>query len=136
MKIGYTGTQEGMTKLQKYKLQWFLHSLFYGGTNNEYHHGDCIGGDEESHNIVLEIKELYGIWIVSHPCTIKYKRAYTIADEEREIKEPLDRNLDIVLEDDILIAAPKEVEEVMRSGTWATIRRARKNNKPIIRLLP
>lgn len=42
------------------------------------------------------------------------------------IKPPLVRNHDIVDSTELLIACPKEQVEVLRSGTWATIRYARK----------
>jgi hypothetical protein len=45
---------------------------------------------------------------------------------------PLARNTCIVLNCEHLIAAPKEDSEVLRSGTWSTIRRARKEHKPLI----
>jgi hypothetical protein len=38
----------------------------------------------------------------------------------------LERNLTIVQHSDIVIVTPKEDDEVQRSGTWATVRRARK----------
>jgi hypothetical protein len=33
-------------------------------------------------------------------------------------------------ETEFLIGAPKEDEEVLRSGTWSTIRYSKKSNKP------
>ena len=49
-------------------------------------------------------------------------------------QEYLNRNHNIVDASEILIACPAQTEEVIRSGTWATIRYARKNNK-IIRFI-
>ena len=48
----------------------------------------------------------------------------------RPAKPPLDRNHDIVERCDLLIATPHTVEEQLRSGTWATIRYARKVHRP------
>jgi predicted Rossmann fold nucleotide-binding protein DprA/Smf involved in DNA uptake len=46
-------------------------------------------------------------------------------------KAPLDRNRDIVDAAAVLIAAPKEMTETLRSGTWATVRYARKQGKQV-----
>jgi hypothetical protein len=48
----------------------------------------------------------------------------------------LDRNKDIVRETASLIAAPAEPEEQLRSGTWSTVRFARKQGKPVFLILP
>jgi hypothetical protein len=45
-KIGFTGTQDGMTDQQKSMLR----DLLDGGTG-EFHHGDGIGADSEAHDI-------------------------------------------------------------------------------------
>lgn len=43
----------------------------------------------------------------------------------------MDRNDVLVLNCNILLAFPQTAAEVQRSGTWATVRRARKAKKPI-----
>jgi hypothetical protein len=48
----------------------------------------------------------------------------------------LDRNQAIANEIDMLVATPQESEEVNRSGTWATIRRTRKQEKPVLIINP
>jgi hypothetical protein len=48
----------------------------------------------------------------------------------------LERNTEIVKACDVLIATPKEQDEVLRSGTWATIRRARKYDKKLAVIFP
>jgi hypothetical protein len=67
-----------------------------------------------------------GIRIVIHPPTDPKKRAFCKgAAEIREPKPYLDRNHDIVDEGSgLLIAAPFQEEEILRSGTWATVRYA------------
>ena len=45
MKIGFTGTQKGMTHHQLIKLLDELCSY----SNIELHHGDCIGADAQAH---------------------------------------------------------------------------------------
>ena len=54
--------------------------------------------------------------------------------ESTEVREPLPymvRNENIVKEAGVLIAAPASDKEVMRSGTWATVRRGRAAKKPV-----
>jgi hypothetical protein len=53
-----------------------------------------------------------------------------------ECKEYLDRNHDIVDSSDLLIAVSESTVEVLRSGTWATIRYAKKLRKPIKIIYP
>ena len=94
----------------------------YGNTE-EAHHGDCIGADAQFHYIFnFLVKVMH-----AHPCDIEKLRANCAADVIHEIKPPLERNRDIVRSIDILIAAPAQDNEIRRgSGTWATIRYARK----------
>lgn len=127
--VGFTGTQFGMSDRQKLELKTFLATYA-----SEFHHGDCIGADEEAHRIALEV----GIpVIVIHPPLHKVKQAncstkYPHGQSRVIVREPrdyLDRNKDIVNETEGLIAAPKMNQEELRSGTWATVRYARKKVK-------
>ena len=75
--------------------------------------------------------------IVKHPPIVEYKRAFCNRDtyKNRNILPPKDylvRNQDIVNSCDVLFATPKDDEEVLRSGTWATIRRGKKAGKKVI----
>src|SRR5688572_8508535 len=122
MKIGFTGTQIGMTQAQKKAVTEFLKS----SKPEEVHHGDCIGADEDFHNICLYLD----IPVVIHPPVKDSKRAFCKNYKEiRKSKEYLERNHDIVDETDCLIACPKSEKEELRSGTWATIRYARFVNR-------
>lgn len=124
-RIGFTGTQKGMSDKQKEALKNFL-GLFNG--EFELHHGDCVGADAEAHEIALEL----GGVVVIHPPEDWSKRAFCedcIA--RREEKPYLQRNHEIVDECHNLVAAPLTDKEVLRSGTWATIRYAKKTFKRI-----
>lgn len=96
------------------------------------HSGDCIGADKEFHDIAKSL----GHWSVGHPPLNFYKRAFCDFDEERRPQEFLVRNKIIVDESDQLIATPKGFVEELRSGTWSTIRYARKNVTSIVIVWP
>lgn len=130
MKVGFSGTQQGMTPEQMETLRWAFSVLTYP---IEFHHGDCIGADEEAHLIVRGFPSK----VVGHPPVKENKRAFCEFDEEREPKEYLKRNWDIAEETDILFITPKEDKErKIGSGTWATYRYARKQGKPVLIILP
>lgn len=128
-KIGFTGTQFGLSTRQKSEVRLALlnakalHIL----DTLEFHHGGCVGSDEEAAEIAREL----GFWVVAHPpiITTKMSKQLYLNDEVRDPEDYLDRNHNIVDECDELIATPKQEDEVLRSGTWATIRYAKKRIK-------
>ena len=129
MEIGFTGTQLGMTLEQKDTVRRLLEEMDPTGVA----HGDCIGADMEFHHIALQL----GKWIRIHPPKKGEKRAH--CKEWNEImpaKEYLDRNKDIVDSVEFLIACPAEEEEQLRSGTWSTVRYARKVGVSVIVVNP
>lgn len=129
MNVGFTGTQVGMTSKQIRLLTNLLIQL----NPIWFHHGDCIGADEQAHEIALKL----GIKIAIHPPTDPRKRAYCEGWKKMFPKKPyLDRNEDIVMTTDLLIGCPKTVNEAIRSGTWATMRFAWKQVRPVRVLEP
>lgn len=129
MKLGMTGNRNGISKHALFKLQEFIKS----NDITEAHHGDCIGADTDFHNFC----KLSNIPIVIHPPSINSQRSF--CKDSVTTKEPkpyLTRNHNIVNESDILIAFPSTKEEVLRSGTWSTIRYAIKRNKIIVIVFP
>jgi hypothetical protein len=66
-----------------------------------------------------------GCAIVIHPPAIETQRAFKTAADVRAPKPYLDRNKEIVRETALLVAAPAEAVEQLRSGTWSTVRYAR-----------
>jgi len=131
MKVGFTGTQKGLTPQQIAELGVYLR---YHITNNndEFHHGDCIGADAQAHLIVLSLGTLASIHIHPPEDESKQARCEFLLGKVYPRKPYLDRNKDIVDACDILIACPLEYAEELRSGTWSTIRYARKTGKPIV----
>jgi hypothetical protein len=118
VKVGVTATQEGLSEHQKRELRKLLREA------TELHHGDCVGGDKEAHAIGREL----GLRIVIHPPINPKKRAWCQGDEVRPEKDYLERNRDVVDETDVLYGLPKGLE-TRRSGTWSTIRYAKKRGK-------
>jgi hypothetical protein len=123
MKIGFTGSREGMSNKQKEQFVLLLQDM--GMT--EFHHGDCEGADAEAHDIVREF--FPDVRIVVHPPFKSSKRAYKNGDEIREPDDYLPRDERIVNETMFLFGAPKSNIELKRSGTWYTIRYARRKDK-------
>jgi len=137
MKIGFTGTQKGMTTEQNMRLRQLLWSCVNHGivaVAPEVHHGDCIGADAEFNNIAKNM----GCEIVIHPASdvAENKRAHCLCNARMQDSPALKRNHDIVNTTDMLFACPGQDHEVLRSGTWATIRYARKMGKPVYIVYP
>ena len=132
MYVGFTGTARGLKKAQSFTLAKILYKLSQKGMT-EFHHGDCIGADETAHRMV---ETMPGVKIIVHPPLKDDKRAFCKGDEYREPDEYLTRNQNIVDACHTLVATPGEEKEVQRSGTWATVRRARKDKKPIWLVYP
>lgn len=126
MRIGFTGTQQGMNDFQTENVVNKLVEIVKANHKElVFVHGDCVGSDEEVATLAREL----GFYIIGRPALVaEHKRAYFKCDTLFPAKAPLDRNQDIVDNSDMLIATPKEQSEVLRSGTWSTIRRAKKAN--------
>lgn len=120
--VGFTGTREGMTPTQKIAVA----QMFRDASVIEAHHGDCIGGDEDFHNIA----QIAGVRIEIHPPENTKLRAYCQGAAFVHPPRPyLVRNRVIVNSVQVMIACPKEEYEPLPSrgqGTWSTIRYARK----------
>ena len=118
MKIGFTGTREGMSAAQREQLVLVLMALAHAPAEcrPEFHHGGAVGADAEAD----ETAAREGYAVVVHPCS--------------PVLPPLTRNRNIVAECDVLVAAPRSDKEELRSGTWATVRYARQAGKPVVML--
>jgi hypothetical protein len=131
MTIGFTGTQNGMTKLQQEEVTSILLTLKEKGYD-VVRHGDCIGADAWFHNKSVEM----GFSVIKHPPENPKKRAFCKEGETLPEKEYLTRNRDIVDNSDVIIATPSSPIEVLRSGTWATIRYSKNSFKPYVIVTP
>ncbi|NTU85952.1 MAG: hypothetical protein HGA45_42595, partial [Chloroflexales bacterium] len=98
MKLGITATQVGLSGAQAGVISTLLAAL----KPDEVHHGDCLGGDAEIHALA---RVHTSARIVAHPGHIEAKRANCQVDERREPAPTLERNITIIAETDLLLAA-------------------------------
>ena len=125
--LAFTGTRNGMETKQAFTVRLLLARK----KPRSVHHGDCKGADAEFHAMALK----QGCKIIIHPPTVSTLRAF-LSGEKKPPKPYLERNQDIVDSSSELIAAPETEREVTRSGTWSTVRYARKKGKLISIVLP
>lgn len=128
-RIGFTGTRQSITQGQMTALRRLLIAEGEGGA--EVHHGDCVGADTACHVIAVSLTYR----TVVHPPADSFYRGFCPGTEVLQEKPYLDRNKDIVDACDLLIACPQGPEE-QRSGTWSTIRYARRQGKPVVIVWP
>jgi hypothetical protein len=129
LEVGFSGNQQGLSSSQWRSFRHVLEQWRPG----TFHHGDCIGSDADAHAIALSL----GWCVVLHPPADPKKRAFCEGAFVTLPPRPfLKRNDTIAEVVDVLVATPREVEEVLRSGTWSTVRRARARKKPIILIWP
>jgi len=122
IKVGFTGTRAGMTKPQSHTVRTLLRTFRELSTGQPFfEHGDCVGSDDEAHNSAVALR----YYTVAHPPTDERYRAFTTCNAYRTARPYLERNKNIVLDTNMLIAAPKQFREQDRGGTWSTVRYAR-----------
>jgi hypothetical protein len=141
--IGITGTRNRLTMNQYESLALTLAEYSAGqqslGSYLFIHHGCCIGTDEISHLLARDMKCTF---ICGHPGIDRHGNSpYSMPIRLREFsilngsKPYRERNKDIVNTGRIIIACPASPEmhfDSRRSGTWQTVRLARKAEKEII----
>jgi predicted Rossmann fold nucleotide-binding protein DprA/Smf involved in DNA uptake len=131
--LSFTGTRAGMTREQLLGLEALLHDI----KPDEVHHGGCIGADEQFHDMVLQ-KTQARIYI--HPCNLSTSYKFHVLPQTRIVilseKPSLSRNQDIVNCGHAIVACPETRDEIIRSGTWSTVRYAKRINKPLVILYP
>ena len=128
MIIGFTGTRRGMTPEQESDTEYWLARLEFRA--QEFHFGDCIGADQQAAKLARKL----GYSLHCHPPDNDRFRAFVKSDVLYEARPYLARNHDIVIASTLLIAAPGSQTE-QRSGTWATIRYAKRSGRRFI-ILP
>ena len=135
--IGFTGARRGLTNFQRNEIYRLLVEL----KASEFHHGDYVGADLIAHKIALSLH----IPIVVHPPEDSSFRAYShMLPKSFKVDlvttlDPapyIERNHCIVDFSNIILATPKSEELEMRSGTWATVRYARRFDNSIYMIYP
>jgi hypothetical protein len=130
--IGFTGNREGLSDDQKTKIKEILDKC---ETDITVLHGDCVGADTDFHNLCINYKQRNpdkNLTIHIYPPNNKTMRAFNVGDLIMNEEPYLVRNDNILKNSHYLIACPIDKNiEILRSGTWSTIRKARKQNKII-----
>lgn len=135
-KLGFTGTQHGMTEIQQQVV--FDEMMLFGRVPEEAvteaHHGCCVGADAQFDAMLAYMPT--SCIVHGHPPINTSKMAkILVCDVMHAPLEYLARNKAIVDAVDTLFAAPKGEEEI-RSGTWSTVRYARKLGINIMIIMP
>lgn|SRR5678816_4348596 len=121
-----------MTDMQRLSLRLQLIALLRLD-DCQFHHGDCVGADEQFHNLV---REIFGGFIVGHIPDDPTNRAFCVVDAEMPPLPYMQRNRAIVDAAHIMLAAPYEMKQQPYGGTWRTIALARKASKPLTIVWP
>jgi len=130
MHLGITGGRKGLTRAQFNVIKEFI---IEDNCVTHLHEGDCTGFDAQ---VTLMFRDLRPeVKIVRHPPKKVLTQAFGPYDETREPKDYLVRDQDNINESQYLWAGPDKAE-CIRSGTWATVRMARKRGIPITIIMP
>jgi len=129
--VGFTGTQKGMTGEQMDGVITLLKQ--YKSELAQFRHGLCVGADVQAATLAY----VFGYHIVAYPGHPEWnvkdlsRRGVCFNHEVMKEENFLKRNQSIINASRVLIAAPKDMYEVLRSGTWAAVRYARTRNVKI-----
>jgi len=130
--LAFTGTKNGLTVIQKYTLGRELLRLRDEGFL-WMHNGDCVGADYDAAKIWTDLK---GLVQLHPPLKEKYRARFAKA---RIVCEPLDylvRDKRMIECSELTVATPETYDEQRRSGTWTTVRYARKERLGLVIVYP
>ncbi len=124
MEIGFTGTRNGMSRAQAHQLQKILAHLLAPERQgsmpaNEFHFGTHETVELKADAEAATLAQALGYRLVPHHATAGTELAR-------------DRAQVAVI--NVLIAAPEQDKEQLRSGTWTTVRYARSRVIPVVML--
>jgi len=114
-----------MNETQMLEVSQALESLYTPGA--EFHHGDCVGVDEEAAALAQHI----GYRVVAHPGPDGELRAHHPSDEVREPDTHFRRNRTIVNTTDLVLVVPWQDQHQTQGGTWYTHDYAIKVGRPV-----
>jgi len=129
--LGFTGTKKGIGSDQRKALQGAL-AIFREKGYLWMHNGDCIGADATAALLWRRVKGK----IYLHPPIKTRFRANLVADISCEPLDYLARDRHIAESSEVLVATPSGFFEEVRSGTWTTVRYARKLRRHIFLVFP
>jgi hypothetical protein len=130
LRLGVTGSRHPITDMQRDKALVILRGFRDEGIL-WMHNGDCINADHEMARIW---KRMSGM-VYGHPPSNPIGRAYFAFDAQEDPKEYGKRDADIVQRANVMVAMPNGPER-LRSGTWMTVRMARRKGLPITYIWP
>lgn len=137
MIIGFTGTRQGMTELQRLAITKLMMEARRDSDAQWLHHGGAQGADAQAHWIWLSMDGRIHLHPGQDFSGDVVGAELTNWDRSSIAKPFLIRNKDIVNACTLLIATPAQTVNIPRgSGTWATIRYARKIGRPTTILWP
>lgn len=137
-RVGVTASRAGLSASQAEVAAQLLRQLYEQGYRI-LHHGDCAGGDVELHELAASL----GFKVELHPPSDPKLRSFSddsqlnpgLARSVIFVNDPLpylERNGAVVDSTHVLLAFPSGREEDQpRSGTWATVRYARRHGRPV-----
>jgi hypothetical protein len=135
-RIGFTGTRKELTPQQHEALERELCDLKqrYADKQLQAHHGDTIGADAAFHRMCQQLQ----IEVVIHLATDQSDRAYCQGAMDTLAPVDFSDQSDAIVKcTQLLVAAPDGFKEKVRgSGTWMTVRRARKAQRSIVFIYP
>ena len=131
--ITVTGTRHNtdLSIDQRRNFEHRIHKLFDTGYTY-LQHGDACGADSFAHDVALSL----GFQIVIHPPSNPKHRAFCTGGIVHPVESYQVRNLNMVSSCDMVLALPNTNTEVLRSGTWQTVRMARQKELPIVIFFP
>jgi hypothetical protein len=131
--LGFTGSKDRITPIQVD----VLYDLMVKLRNKGFlwmHNGDCITSDQTAG--LLWSSHKIGGMLMLHPPSNPSLRANLVADIVCEPRDYIHRDRHIVLCSELIIATPQTSYEEIRSGTWTTVRYARKQRRKIFIIKP
>lgn len=126
---GFTGTRKGMTHAQHTWIERWMRD----GHPGVARHGGAYGADTQFHAIWKDTARNPSKVFV-YPADDKRRKLFLNQPRVfvEQVMDPLVRNEIIVDKDAFILAAPHTQHEIIRSGTWHTIRCAIRNEKPVL----
>lgn len=118
MKVGFTGTRKGMSQDQLDQL-YFVLGWFVVPRPPEFHYSTHVTAELVADRQAAAAAARFGCALWAHN---------SVPGAE------LARDRALVDAVDVLVAAPGQDDELLRSGTWATVRYMQQLKRPVIHL--